>query len=70
MAFTAADLTALDRAIASGELTIRTADRSVTYRSMDELLKARDKVAQELAAAASPTWRQTPRHQLADFTDD
>lgn len=67
MAFTIDDLTALDRAIASGELTVRTADRLVEYRSTDDLLKARDRIAAELAAS---TTRLYPRHQLADFSDE
>ncbi len=69
MAFTTTDLAAVDAAIASGELTIRAADgRTVTYRSMDELLKARAVMQAELAAA-TPRPRAYPRHQLADFSD-
>lgn len=68
MAFTNDDLAALDRAIASGELTIRTNDRQVTYRSIDELKMARELVASGLAAQAA-TARLYPRHQLADFSD-
>ncbi len=68
MAFTTTDLAAIDAAIASGELSIRAADgRTVTYRSTDELLKARDVIKADLAAAAKP--RPYPRHQLADFSD-
>lgn len=63
------DLAAIDRAIASGELTVRTNDRLVTYRSIDELLKARELVVSSLAAQ-SATPRLYPRHQLADFSDD
>ena len=69
MAFTAADLVQIDAAIASGELTIRTNDRLVTYRSMAELKEARALVAGALTAAR--TGAQTVvRHQLADFSDD
>ncbi len=69
MAFTTTDLAAVDAAIASGELTIRAADgKTVTYRSMDELLKARAVMQAELAAA-TPRPRAYPRHQLADFSD-
>lgn len=69
MAFTTQDLAAVDAAIASGELTIRSADgKTVTYRSMDELLKAREVMKAEIAAA-SPRPRAFPRHQLADFSD-
>lgn len=69
MAFTQTDLDAIDRAIASGELTIRTdAGRMVTYRSMDELLHARATIASAVAASTSVS-RAYPRHQLADFSD-
>lgn len=67
MAFTTADVDALDRAISSGELTVRTNDRLVTYRSIEELILARDRVSAALAAATTQLY---PRHQLADFSDD
>lgn len=69
MAFTTADLDALDRAIAAGELSIGLGDMRITYRNTDELLKARETVKAELAAQAT-TARPYPRHQLADFSDD
>jgi hypothetical protein len=69
MAFTSNDLAAIDRAIASGELTIRTNDRTVTYRSMSELLDARTLVATEVAKLTAGS-HTAPRHQLADFSDD
>lgn len=65
MSFTASDLAALDAAIASGELTVKKGDRQVTYRSMDELLKARKLVADQLASTTGGL-----RHRLADFADD
>ena len=69
MAFTPQDLAAVDAAIASGELSVRAADgRTVTYRSMDELLKARALMVADTAAASHRT-RPYPRHQLADFSD-
>lgn len=69
MAFTQTDLDAVDRAIASGELSIRTNDRTVIYRSMPELREARAAIAAALAAQ-SATVAASPRHQLASFTDD
>ena len=70
MALTSSDLDALDRAIASGELTIRTATgHQVTYRDIDQLIKARTLVAAQVAAATTGS-RPYPRHQLADFRDD
>lgn len=54
MAFTADDLALIDRRIAAGELTVRFADgKSVTYRSMAELLRARDRIKAELDAAGN-----------------
>lgn len=70
MAFTTTDLAAIDAAIASGELTVRTADgKQVTLRSMSELLQARAVIVAGVAAAAQSTPRLYPRHQLADFSD-
>lgn len=65
MAFTAADLTAIDAAIASGELVVKKGDRQVTYRSMDELQKARQMISDALASSTGGL-----RHRLADFADD
>lgn len=53
MAYSTTDLDALDKAIASGALSLELAGRKITYRSVDELLKARDHVAGELARAGS-----------------
>ena len=41
MAFSTADLDSINAAIASGELTVSVQGRSVTYRSLDDLLKAK-----------------------------
>ena len=49
MAWTQDQLDAIEAAIASGELTVRFGDRMVTYRSMDELLRARDVIRDGLA---------------------
>jgi len=53
MAFTQTDIDALDRAIASGELTVETAGRRIVYRSVDELKAARSMITAEIATAAS-----------------
>lgn len=50
MALTSSDLDALDRAIASAELTVSIEGRSVTYRSISELKRAREHVAGVLSA--------------------
>jgi hypothetical protein len=69
MAFTQSDLTAIDRAIASGELSVSNDGSTVTYRSVAELRAARDLVVAELDSRAASA-RAYPRHQLADFSDD
>lgn len=69
MALTSSDLDAIDAAIASGELSVRDKDgRQITYRSMGELLQARDAIKAEVASTSS-TARPYPRHQMADFSD-
>lgn len=53
MAFTQTDLDAIDAAIASGELTVKSNGREVTYRSMDDLLKARSTIQAGIAASST-----------------
>lgn len=53
--FTEDDLRAIRRAISKGERSVQFADRSVTYRSMDELFKAEQRIVAALTAAAGPT---------------
>lgn len=48
MAYTQSDLAAIQRAIAKGERSVQFADRSVTYRSMEELLQAERRIADAL----------------------
>ena len=67
MAFTPQDLAAVDAAIASGELTIRSNGREVTYRSQADLFKAREAISAALAAQANPARPAGPRHLLASF---
>ena len=67
MALTQTDLDALDAAIASGELTVRLADRLVTYRSIPELIQARSHVAKVVSGAIAT--RTAPRYQQAVFDD-
>ena len=71
MAFTSTDLDGIDAAIASGEMTVRTADgKQVTLRTMSELLQARQAIAAAVTTStAGTTARMYPRHQLADFSD-
>ena len=69
MAFTPQDLAAVDAAIASGELTIRSNGREVTYRSQADLFKAREAISAALAAQTNPARPAGPRHLLASFAD-
>lgn len=56
MAFTAADRETLKAAIARGEQTVAFADRTVTYRSVSEMLRALQVIEADLATQAT-----TPR---------
>ncbi|MGL5589091.1 MAG: phage head-tail joining protein [Aeromonas veronii] len=49
MAFTKDDLESIDAAIASGELKVLVDGQEITYRSIAELLKARDFIKNEMA---------------------
>lgn len=53
MAFTQAQLDAVETAIASGELKVMFDGREVIYRSIDDLLKARDVIKSSLQASGS-----------------
>ncbi|PVZ43941.1 phage head-tail joining protein [Pseudomonas sp. CC120222-01a] len=57
MAYTKAHLDAVERAIARGEKIVRYSDRTVEYRTVDELIKARDLIRAELTNAAGPRSR-------------
>lgn len=48
MAFSAEDLDALEDAIATGALEVEYEDRKVRYRSLNEMLRARDLVRKKL----------------------
>jgi len=52
MPWTQTQLDAIEASIASGELTVRFGDRTVTYRSMDELLQARAVIKDALESEA------------------
>jgi hypothetical protein len=53
MSFTSDDLAAINTAIASGELTVTVQGRTVTYRSIDDLIKARAVIESGLAAQST-----------------
>lgn len=50
--FTQSQLDAIRAAIARGEKTVQFADRSVTYRSIEELLEAEKRITQALRTSA------------------
>lgn len=55
MAWTQTDVDTLEAAIATAELTVRFADREVTYRSVAEMLKARDAIKSSIQGASGTT---------------
>lgn len=55
--FTADDLSAINAAIKSGELSVRIGDQQVTYRSLDEMLKVRSLIRQDLGLSANSSYR-------------
>ena len=58
MAYTQAQLEALQQALASGELRVRFSDREVTYRSVQELEQAIATVQASLDVTAGTRIRQ------------
>jgi hypothetical protein len=59
MAYTQADLDRIRRAIARGETEVRQGDRMVQFRSVDELLKVKRAIEDELGATAGGQRRST-----------
>ena len=55
--FTQANLAAIEEAIAGGYLEIRYDDKVVKYQSMSDLMRARNLIANSLAAATAPIVR-------------
>lgn len=66
MAFSSADLTAIEKAIASGVLRVQFSDRQVTYQSISDLFKVRDMIKNSLAGSTAGVTRST----FASFTKD
>lgn len=69
MAYTQDQLTAIESAIASGTLTVRMADRLVTYQSLADLIRLRDLMRGELGiapptAARGRSWSPSVGHGL------
>jgi hypothetical protein len=64
MAFTQQNLDALEQAIATGTLSIEYNGKRITYRSVADLLKARDVIKTELA---KQTPGSSPRSSIAIY---
>jgi hypothetical protein len=73
MAFTLSQLNALEAALASGQLSVNYDGKSVTYRSVSDLMAARNLIRGELLASgqlsASPLSNRGPA-SLATFSRD
>lgn len=52
MAFSIDDLEALDRSIALGVTTCQYSDRTVTYRSLSDMLRVRELMRKEVAPSS------------------
>ena len=57
MAYSQAQLTALESAIAKGVTTMRLNGRQIDYRSLDEMERLRDSMRAELGVASSKSGR-------------
>lgn len=67
MAFTQTQLDALESAIAAGTLEVTTGDKKVRYHSLDEMIRLRDIIKNQLAADAQT---QKSRASFATFMKD
>ena len=68
--YTEADLRDLDDAIASGELVSKHQDRSVTYRDLDEMLRIRQLMVEDIKASKSETSGRSARRMYRLCVDD
>jgi hypothetical protein len=55
MMYTQEQLTTIEAAIAEGALTVKYGDKQVTYRSLDEMLRIRGMMREELGTNANAT---------------
>ena len=56
--WTQEDLERLERAIASGHLSVRYGDQSVTYQSTEAMLQVRDAIRRSIGVAAATRERR------------
>lgn len=59
MAFTSSDLNAINEAIASGALEVQYTDKRVKYRSLEDMIKVRNMIRQELGLTDNSKRRKT-----------
>ena len=64
MPITQSQIDALDAAIASGERAVRSQHGTVEYRSVDELIKARNALAAQMEAEQAQAGTVTPRRRI------
>lgn len=67
MAFTQAQLDALETAIASGTLEVRYGNKTVRYQSTSDMIKARDLIRDQLNSTSAT---QKSRATFASFVKD
>lgn len=60
--FTQEQYGALNKAIAQGTLTVQYSDKTVTYRSLDEMLRIRNLMAADLGLMSKPNGRKLAVH--------
>lgn len=60
--WTAADLTALEKAIAQGALRVRYADKEIEYRSLMEMLQLADVMRKSLGLVGENPGRKYAEH--------
>lgn len=70
MAVTQSDIDRLDAAIASSELRVEIDGRSVTYRSIDEMLQARRHLASVVAASSPSGGRRVYQYRFTTSRGD
>ncbi len=70
MAFTQAQLDALESAIAQGALEVQYSDKRVRYRSLDEMLRLRDAMRRDLGLISAGASRVIPGYKSGLQTDE
>lgn len=72
MAYSIAQLTALESALASGHLEVQYADKKVKYQTTADMMKLRNQMLAELTAAGlmSPPTNARPTTSVAQFSRD